>query len=300
MPKPSADTVFDALPERFRGPLEACAGRELAPNVALMRLLIEAQSAEEIERAISRAKRMIGISDQLDALSTLWLNARGAFGTVKSVLAMADHQGAWTETDWARIFDELADVSPEAGVALYSLGSPALLELATRSLVRKLNEWGLLDKTRTVLDLGCGIGRVCAALASEVQAVVGIDVSVKMLEIARRRCATCSNVLLAKTSGRDLAVFADETFDLVLAVDIFPYLMLAGDEVAHQHIHEARRVLKTGGSLVVFNYAYDMNPAASAEAFKRQADEAGLAAVRVGTRDLDWWDGITYFARRTA
>ena len=299
MPTFPADTGLDVLPQRFRQPLEACDSGELPPNVALMRLMIGAKSADEIDRAVSYARKALIASDPIDRLASLWLGAKSAFETVKSVLTLADHQNVSSEMKWTRIFDELAEVSLEAGVALYSLGSPTLLDLATASLVNKLSEWGLLGKDRTVLDLGCGIGRVCAALASEVRAVVGTDVSGKMLQTAQRRCAGFSNVVFAKTPGRDLAMFADETFDLVLAVDSFPYIVLAGEDVASAHIHEARRVLKTGGALVAFNYAYGIDAAASADAFSRHAGEAGLAPIRIGTRDLDWWDGITYFVRRT-
>lgn len=299
MPTFPADTGLDALPQRFRQPLEACVSGELPPNVALMRLIMGAKSADEIDRAVSYARKALIASDPIDRLASLWPDAKSAFETVKSVLTLADHQNVSSEINWTRIFDELAEVSPEAGVALYSLGSPTLLDLATASLVNMLSEWGLLGKDRTVLDLGCGIGRVCAALAGEVRAVVGTDISGKMLQIARRKCAGFPNVLFAKTSGRDLAMFADGTFDLVLAVDSFPYIVLAGGDVAGALIHEARRVLKTGGALVAFNYAYGINAAACTGAFGRHAREAGLALIRIGTRDLDWWDGITYFARRT-
>lgn len=42
------------------------------------------------------------------------------------------------------------------------------------------------DKTISVLDIGCGTGRFAVALADEVKEVVGIDVSPKMIELARK------------------------------------------------------------------------------------------------------------------
>ena len=198
----------------------------------------------------------------------------------------------------AQVFDRLAEISPEAGAALYSLGSPELLDAATASLVDRLREWGLLGPDCTVLDLGCGAGRVTATLAREVHAVVGVDVSGGMLTAARRRCAGLSNVLLAQTSGRDLAVLASGAFDLALAVDTFPYLILAGGGLTETHLREAHRVLKPQGSLVLFNYSYGGDRVADIDAFQQQAESAGFAPVRLGTCDVQWWDGVTYHVRR--
>lgn len=286
------------VPAHLRGPLDACARGDLPPNVALMQLMIEAQSADEIDRVL----RTAGDAEPLASLQSLWERSAGAWRTVKSIVAKADHapfqSGSRGPAYWADLFDQLADSSPEAGVALYSLGSPALLELATASLVDRLHDWGLIHPYTTVLDLGCGMGRVCAALASSARVVVGIDVSVRMLALARRRCGEHRNVLLAQTSGRDLAALADASFDLVLAVDTFPYLVLAGSGLAEMHLREARRVLKPGGSLVAFNYAYGVEEVAATETFRQLAMDAGLEPVRLGTRDLAWWDGITYHVRR--
>lgn len=289
---------------RLRAPLEACARGELAPNVALMRLLIEARHPDEVEPAIIAAAEATGVtgSAPLDAALALWRRSPGAWQTVRSILSQADHTardpGSGEPARWAQVFDRLADISPEAGAALYSLGSPELLDAATASLVDRLREWGLLGVDRTVLDLGCGAGRVTAALAREVHAVVGVDVSGGMLTAARRRCTGLSNVLLSQTSGRNLAALASGAFDLVLAVDTFPYLVLAGGGLAETHLREAHRLLEPQGSLVLFNYSYRGDRVADIEAFQQQAESAGLVPVRLGTLDVQWWDGVTYHARR--
>ena len=285
---------------RLLDPLEACANGDLAPNVALMRLMIDAQSPSEIDELL----KAIDGAGSLGNLKALWSQTANAWETVKFVLDNVNHGSSRSDSRdpeyWADRFDELAESAPEAGIALYSLGSPILLELATVSLVDRLQSWGLLHPSSVVLDLGCGMGRVCEALASRVRAVVGIDVSRRMLALARRRCINCRNVFFVQTSGRDLAAFADASFDLVLAVDTFPYLVLSSPALAATHLSEARRVLKPGGSLVAFNYAYGVDDRTAAEMFCQHAKAAALEPVRLGTRDLAWWDGVTYHVRRAS
>jgi SAM-dependent methyltransferase len=61
---------------------------------------------------------------------------------------------------------------------------------------------------------------------------------------------------LLRSSGRDLALFKDASFDLVYAVDTFPYLVLSGRDLAERHMSDAARVLRPGGTLLVLNYSY--------------------------------------------
>jgi len=293
-----------AIGEALRHTILEYADGRLALNVALMQLIMRSQTPDEVERALLAIPG--ANADQraaCESLLALWRQSASMWETVRSVIREADHDSGGSlhgPSHWAALFDRLAERSPEAGVALYSLGSPTLLDLATQSIVDQLRAWELLGSDRTVLDLGCGIGRITAALAGEVRAVVGLDVAERMLAVARQRCAGLRNVLILNTSGYDLAMLADGIFDLVLAVDTFPYLVLAGERIAEAHMREAHRVLKPRGSLVIFNYAYNLADAAAFEAVRRATDAVGFVPVRLGTRDVAWWDGITYHVRRVA
>lgn len=61
----------------------------------------------------------------------------------------------------------------------------------TLELIAKLN----LQGNETVLDIGCGDGKVTAAIAEQLPkgAVIGIDSSAAMIDLARRRCSDCPN-----------------------------------------------------------------------------------------------------------
>lgn len=284
--------------------LDRCANGELPPNVALMQLIASARSPAEVAAAIGFPVPRAAFpeaGDRLHRLAALWQETPGAWETVKEAFAAAADP---TPTDdvgtgrHARLFDRLAVGEPDAGAALYTLGRSDLLEAATGSIVLALDRWGLLGAERDVLDVGCGPGRIALALAPRVRAVTGIDVSTGMLGRARERRRGVENVSFHYTSGTDLAGFGDASFDLVLAVDAFPYMVEAGGDLARVQILEAARVLAPGGSLVIFNFSYAHSLDEQQEIVGRLARSAGLAVVRSGTRDLDWWDGTTFHLER--
>jgi SAM-dependent methyltransferase len=288
--------------DALREPLDACADGELAPNVALARLIVLADTKPQAEaalEAVRRARTAAPEAERIAAAIALWRGTPRAWDTVKQVLDAADHaamaQGAST---WAARFDGAARVSPEASAALYSLGRADLLEAAAQSIVRRLRCWGLTGPHCTVLDLGCGCGRLSAVLSPFVRWVTGVDVSAGMLSAARARCRRLANVSLVAVSGEDLSAFADGAFQLVLAVDVFPYLVSCAGGVAERHVSEACRVLAPGGSLLILNYAYGLDEAAEAGEAIACAERAGLQLVRAARSDFELWDGRTFHFTR--
>src|SRR5512143_3623349 len=51
--------------------------------------------------------------------------------------------------------------------------------------MQRAHGWGVPAERRTALDFGCGIGRLSQALARHFDQVYGIDISPKMIELAR-------------------------------------------------------------------------------------------------------------------
>jgi ubiquinone/menaquinone biosynthesis C-methylase UbiE len=207
---------------------------------------------------------------------------------------VADKPAGDAVADIAASFDSAARLSPEASVALYSLGDSERLDAATAEIIEWMREAGLLGPDRVILDIGCGIGRLEAALASKIRRIVGTDVSFEMVRIAKERCAGQGNAVFRLTSGLDLAEFADATFDCVLAVDVFPYLVAAGGGLAERHFREAARVLKLGGELAILNYSYRDWPEQDRDDVRRLGNAAGLDTILAGTRPFRFWDGTAY------
>jgi len=193
------------------------------------------------------------------------------------------------------LFDWSVRQSSPSSVALYSLGSEHILDLATREVVDLLRRWNIVGAGRDVLEIGCGIGRFQKALAADVASITGIDVSPNMIEAARSRCSGLPNVELRECTGRDLSMFDDASFDAVLAIDSFPYLYQSGMPLVERHFAEARRVLRPGGDFVILELTYRNDLAADAADARRLADAAGFAVREAGLQPFTVWDGAAFW-----
>jgi SAM-dependent methyltransferase len=97
----------------------------------------------------------------------------------------------------------------------------------------------------TVLDIGCGVGRLTRVLAARAARVQGIDVSAEMLERARGNLAACGNVTLHLGDGRSLAPIADESVDGVVSLVVFQHI--PDPAITLGYVREIGRVLRAGG-----------------------------------------------------
>lgn len=139
---------------------------------------------------------------------------------------------------------------------------------------------GRLDPA-SVLDAGCGTGRVAVELARRGIDVVGVDVDASMLDVARakRPDLTWANADLADVDlGR--------SFDVILLAGNVMIFLAPGTEatvVANLAGH-----LHPGGALVA---GFSLEPGRlDLDTYDRHATEAGLVAVaRWAT-----WDGLPF------
>jgi SAM-dependent methyltransferase len=277
-----------------------CAAGAIPPNVALMQLLIACEAAEDAAALIDIA---IAAKENgpLREMRRLRDTHRQAWSTIHAILADIPHDGpARAVRDWAVKFDGAAAVSPEAGVALYSLGSPDELAAATDEIIARLRCWQLLASDRRILDLGCGIGRLAPGLTAECALVVGAEISLGMLKVARARCAALPGIGFFLFGGEDLSPIADRSFDLILAVDSFPYIVQSGFPLVRRFFNEMARSLAPGGDIVIFNFSYRGDLARDRDDIGALAEKAGLTVRRNGTNDLMKWDGTTFHLSKPA
>lgn len=121
------------------------------------------------------------------------------------------------------------------------VGRRAILE----SFLEKIaNELRIADDKLRILDVGCGTGANLEMLRNFGEAE-GVDVSDDALEFCRKK-----GLKVHKGLAEELP-FADESFDVVTALDVVEHL---DDDVAG--LKEMFRVLKTGGKTLIFVPAF--------------------------------------------
>ncbi len=116
-------------------------------------------------------------------------------------------------------------------------------------MLRLLDDHGLVwHRWQTVLDFGCGPGRLTQALATRFDEVTGVDVAPAMIERARSYAGASGSRCRFEVNARpDLSMFADRTFDLVYSNLVLQHIP---PELSRGYIAEFVRVLKPGGIAV--------------------------------------------------
>jgi ubiquinone/menaquinone biosynthesis C-methylase UbiE len=104
-----------------------------------------------------------------------------------------------------------------------------------------------LRRDSTVLEVGCGTGRVARHVAPLVGELICSDISRVMVREAKANLAEFSNVRCVKTNGYRLTDLSDAAFDVVYAHAVFFFFDLYP---AIAMLDEARRVLREGGACI--------------------------------------------------
>ena len=119
------------------------------------------------------------------------------------------------------------------------VGRRAILESFLRGIVEKLNA-----QNPKILDVGCGTGANLEMLKN-FGAAEGVDVSDDALEFCKLKGLKAHKGLAEKLP------FADESFDIVTALDVVEHL---DDDIAG--LKEMRRVMKQDGRTLIFVPAF--------------------------------------------
>lgn len=265
-----------------------CLHGTISPHVALARLLLGGADSTAIAAAVAAA-RPEPPTERWQALSALLAGRDSGLDRLAAEIRRtgSDHTAMGGLDGIAAFFDRAVTHSPEAGVALYSLGDPAILAAATAEIVVWLRAETVLRAECDVLDLGCGIGRVAAAIAPQCRSVLGLDLSAGMVAEARRRHAGHTGLRFDVTNGQDIP---PGPFDLVLLVDSMPYVLQAG--LADAVVAGCAAALRAGGALVVLNLSYGRDPAQDRADAERWAASHGWALSV--SHPFTLWDGVAF------
>jgi SAM-dependent methyltransferase len=121
-----------------------------------------------------------------------------------------------------------------------------------RSLVAPVFDRQHFDpQSKTMLELGCGAGRMTRSFAQRFSHVEAFDISKEMLGHAKALLPETRNVTWTLGNGTDLSGLGDESVDFAFSYIVLQHM--PKPEFAHRYIREILRVLKPGG-LFLFQF----------------------------------------------
>lgn len=101
--------------------------------------------------------------------------------------------------------------------------------------------------TGSALDFGCGAGRLTQGLARHFESVTGLDISERMVGLAREHSRDSRTVFVQNTRP-DLGIFPDASFDLVYSRITLQHI---APRYSRLYLAEFARVLAPGGVVSV-------------------------------------------------
>lgn len=116
--------------------------------------------------------------------------------------------------------------------------------LRWREIERRLAETPHRPEATTILDVGGATGAFSIPLARRGYQVTHLDLSLRMLEIARQKAGNLPNLRFEQGDAADLSRFADRSFDLVLNMDgAISFCGPAADRAVAETCRVARRLV---------------------------------------------------------
>lgn len=135
----------------------------------------------------------------------------------------------------------------------------------------------LVREGDSVLDIGCGTGLLCYLSLPKASRVVGVDLSMGMLEKARRKCPPGEPVYFVNGDALHLPI--EMKFDC--CVSAFMLVMLPR-EMRWRVIEEMTRLLKPGGRMAFLTSRQEFgNQWESNEEWRMRLKNLGLAGIHI-------------------
>jgi len=100
-------------------------------------------------------------------------------------------------------------------------------------------------KQMTVLEIGCGSGRITRALSEIFGQVYGVDISGEMIRQARQSLHDRPNAHVFQNNGSDLSVLGDIRVDFAFSFIVFQHI--PSRDVIRGYVREVHRLLRPGG-----------------------------------------------------
>lgn len=157
----------------------------------------------------------------------------------------------------------------------------------------------LLKNRDTILDFGCGAGRLTEYMANDFKKVVGVDISPTMISLAKKRLNKLKNVEFLEINGSELPL-PDNSIDQVFAFLVFQHIK--NRQMVEKLFTEVIRILKPRGIFKVLlrsDKQRDMNRWWSGVEYdegqsKKLYEMAGFKLLKIEHRDRSaYWLWLT-------
>ena len=199
---------------------------------------------------------------------------------LRDAFASPDHKSRYVR----RLFSTIAD--------RYDLITVLLSYGQDRRWKRRLAALSAAGPRTRVLDLACGTGDITLAVASRGARVVGLDITHRMVQLARAKKAAAGSVIGFVTGDIMALPFRNEQFHVVTT----GYGLRNVPDLAHA-IAEMRRVLKPAGLLLSLDFNRPANPLVRA-VYLAYLTVVGAALGFILHRDPDTYRYIPESIRR--
>jgi SAM-dependent methyltransferase len=148
------------------------------------------------------------------------------------------------------VWDAVSGTLSDARFSVAGTADPEAFAASGRSTADDIAREAGVGPEDTVLEIGCGVGRIGQSLAPRCARWIGADVSREMLRHARAALAARPNVSFVLLNGINLEGIDDRSVDVAYCSGVFMHL----DEwERYRYLTEAYRVLKPGGRIYVDN-----------------------------------------------
>ncbi len=100
-------------------------------------------------------------------------------------------------------------------------------------------------KQMTVLEIGCGSGRITRALSEVFGQVYAVDISGEMIRQARESLHDRPNAHVFQNNGSDLSILGDIRVDFAFSYIVFQHI--PSRQVISSYVRDVHRLLRPGG-----------------------------------------------------
>jgi len=158
----------------------------------------------------------------------------------------------------------------------------------------------------SIIEVGCGHGRLIRPLANIFKEIHGTDATGERIMEARYRCKSYDNITVTQNDGHTLRQYADNSFDFAYCHGVLVHIN--SKKVINNYISEMARVIKKGGRMKFDCYYgkgmfgitvrdFGIGARYSTEELHQVMNDAGLKVVNiehVQTRQFSDTDDNTY------